>query len=682
MKANPQSTAQDLRLTALSEFEIRNSKTESLATKSEPRISQSKMAISPLRFSKSKIRNPQSAILSFVLVLLFPLPGFSQEPKDANVQPRAPKAEFVNPPSPEAVAANTPAVTPTILPPAPPKSGDVLASASSKAQKDLDAALRELTATREKIAGEKVPMSQALSKAEDDLAIARKQLETAQRTRDLRNLDQSTLKAEIKQREDENMYMLNLLNEFSRNFGEKGLHITERTGHREKLDLAKAAHENTTATREDKYQHSFAVVEAALTRLEDLMGGVTYPGAALDAKGGLVEGKFAQVGPMVLFSNPDGSVAGFASEAKGSKEPVVKGAEHSKLFGASFAALTSGQEGVIPSDFTMGQALRNLSNKNSIVRTFIHGGPIMWPMLFVAIAAVIVSLERTLFIFMENRRRNESQVEQIFSLVEKGDRPGAIRIAESSTDYVARVLGFALAHAELSISQAISKASAQEIQRFTRGLPILDTIITAAPLLGLLGTVVGMMNTFSMMGGDELGAPAAITGGIAEGLIATAFGLLIAIACLFPNSYLNAKVETVQHEVDDAGRRLDLLLLAQKSFQAHAAYSPALTSSTPPTSPRTGSPPAPPPPTVPSSSPAVSPLLSPPLTAVPPSQAAPPLPTSIRSVPAIGKAKPTPVLPTPPVSGIPPKKKLGFPNLLGLLKPKAPKPAGPAQGAS
>ncbi|NDA26817.1 MAG: hypothetical protein EBZ05_08285, partial [Verrucomicrobia bacterium] len=414
------------------------------------------------RISKSEIRT-KSVLLALLLACLTVDPASAQEPKDANIQPRAPKAEFVNPPSPEAVAANTPSPTPTVLPPAPPKSGDVLASASAKARADLDAALKELAATREKIAGEKVPLSQALTKAEDDLAIARKQLETAQRTRDMRNLDQSSLKAEIKQREDENTYMLNLLNEFSRNFGEKGLHISERKTHREKLDLAKAALENTTASKEDKYQHSFAVVEAALTRLEDLMGGVTYSGVALDAKGGLVEGKFAQVGPMVLFSNPDGSVAGFASETKGSKEPVVKGAEHAEIFGAAFSSLVSKGEGVIPSDFTMGQALRNLTNKNSIVRTFIHGGPIMWPLLFVAIAAVIVSLERTLFIFTENRRRNEAQVEQVFALVEKGDRPGAIRIAESSSDYVARVLGFALAHAELSIAQAINKASAQEI---------------------------------------------------------------------------------------------------------------------------------------------------------------------------------------------------------------------------
>ena len=670
MKPNLKLTATDLRLTGILKFGIRHSKTDSLRTKSELQIPPSTTAISHLpsliphlRFSEAKIRNPQSAILSFVLVLLFPLPGFSQEPKDANVQPRPPKAEFVNPPTPEAIAANTPTAAPTLLPPSPPKSGDILATAAAKARTDLDTALRQLNETREQIAGQKVPLSQALSKAEDDLAIARKQLETAQRTRDMRNLDQSSLKAEIKQREDENTYMLNLLNEFSRNFGEKGLHVSERKLHREKLDLAKAALENNTTSKEGKYQHSFAVVDVALTRLEDLIGGTTYPGAALDAKGGLVEGKFALIGPMVLFSNPDGTVAGFASEAKGSKEPVIKGAEHSLVFGAAFASLISKGEGMIPSDFTMGQALRNLTNKNSIVRTFIHGGPIMWPLLFVAIAAVIVSLERTLFIFTENRRRNEAQVEQIFNLVEKGDRAGAIRVAESASDYVARVLGFALAHAELSISQAISKASAQEIKRFTRGLPILDTIITAAPLLGLLGTVTGMMNTFSMMGGDELGAPAAITGGIAEGLIATAFGLLIAITCLFPNNYLNAKVEAVQHEVDDAGRRLDLLLLAQKTFQGSGG----------PNLPPTGQPPMPPPrppgfPAPPPPSASQIALVIPPLP-TPPSQAG-------------GTPKPRTSIPPPSPSEKPQNNPSALSNLFGSLKKKTPKPTGPAQGTA
>ena len=598
---------------------------------------------------------------------------------DAKMDLRAPKAEFVAPPSAQP-ATPEPAPTPSILPTAPPKATDVLASASTKARADLDAALKELTATREKISSEKLPLSKKLSLAEDDLALARKELDLAQRARDMKNLDQSSLKAEIKQREEENTYMLNLLNEFGRNFGEKSIHISERSGHREKLDLAKATHENSNASHEDKYKASFRVVDAALTRIGDLLGGHSYPGVALDAQGGLVEGKFAQIGPMVLFSSADGSVAGWASEAKGSKETVLKGAEHSKIFGPAFASLMAGGEAVIASDFTMGQALRNYGNKNSIIRTFIHGGPIMWPLLFAAIVAAVVSLERTLFIVSEKRRQNPEQVEKIFTLVESGNQPAAIQVANASTDFVARVLGFALANANLSISQAISKASALELKRFSRGLPILDTIITAAPLLGLLGTVTGMMNTFSMMGGDELGAPAAITGGIAEGLIATAFGLLVAITCLFPNNYLNARIESAQHEMEDAGRRLELMLMAEKAFE-RASHSQGGDHGNPPPPPRS-TPPSPP---MPSATPSTSPRpptptsspstaatrmpMTPPSSVMPPATPAPSLPTVTPPTPRL-QAKPA----------IPAKKpavgKIGL-NLLSLFKPKS---SGPSTG--
>jgi biopolymer transport protein ExbB len=528
----------------------------------------------------------------------------------------------------------------------------------------LESALKELAATREKIASEKLPLSKKLSQAEDDLALARKELDSAQRARDMKNLDQSSLKAEIKQREEENTYMLNLLNEFGRNFGEKGIHISERSAHREKLDLAKAAHESTTASHEEKYKASFRIVDAALSRIGDLLGGHTYAGVALDSKGGLVEGKFAQIGPMVLFSSADGSTAGWASEAKGSKETVLKGAEHSKIFGAAFASLMAGGESVIASDFTMGQALRNYGNKNSIIRTFIHGGPIMWPLLFAAIVAAVVSLERTLFIVSEKRRQNPEQVEQIFTLVENGDRAGAIRVAQASTDFIARVLGFALSNAELSISHAISKASALELKRFSRGLPILDTIITAAPLLGLLGTVTGMMNTFSMMGGDELGAPAAITGGIAEGLIATAFGLLVAITCLFPNNYLNARIESAQHEMEDAGRRLELLLMAEKAF-ARASHSHGGDQGNPPPASPRSNPPPPPPSAPPSPQIGATRIpVTPPSAVTPPTSPAPSLPSVPSPTPKLqAKAAPSSKNPT---SGKP-----GF-KLLSLFKPKSP----------
>jgi len=126
---------------------------------------------------------------------------------------------------------------------------------------------------------------------------------------------------------------------------------------------------------------------------------------------------------------------------------------------------------------------------------------------------------------------------------------------------VARTLTYALAHRDTSLSQAILRVAALELKRFSRGLPVLDTAITLAPLLGLLGTVTGMIHSFNLLGKTELSAPTAITGGIAEALIATAFGLGIAIAALLPFNYLNARQEEARHELEDATAQLELLLV-------------------------------------------------------------------------------------------------------------------------
>jgi biopolymer transport protein ExbB len=136
-----------------------------------------------------------------------------------------------------------------------------------------------------------------------------------------------------------------------------------------------------------------------------------------------------------------------------------------------------------------------------------------------------------------------------------------VQAGKGSTDFVARTLTYALLHRDTSVSQAILRQAALELKRFSRGLPVLDTVITLAPLLGLLGTVTGMITSFNLLGGSELSAPTAITGGIAQALIATAFGLGIAIAALVPFNYLNARQEEARHEIEDATAQLELLLV-------------------------------------------------------------------------------------------------------------------------
>jgi biopolymer transport protein ExbB len=122
---------------------------------------------------------------------------------------------------------------------------------------------------------------------------------------------------------------------------------------------------------------------------------------------------------------------------------------------------------------------------------------------------------------------------------------------------------YALTHKEHSLGNAFTRAASQEMQRFSQGLPTLDTCITAAPLLGLLGTVTGMMGTFAALnqGGGDIGSAATkITGGVAEALIATMCGLAIAIMGLLPFNYLNARSEEARHDIEDASNSLEIII--------------------------------------------------------------------------------------------------------------------------
>jgi biopolymer transport protein ExbB len=206
---------------------------------------------------------------------------------------------------------------------------------------------------------------------------------------------------------------------------------------------------------------------------------------------------------------------------------------------------------------------------NAILETFQKGGPIMWPLLAASVVALSVVIDRGIFIIREQRLRNPASVEKILACVERGDADAAVRAGQGSSDFVARTIVYGLKHRQISFSNALLRAAGRELKRFERGLPMLDTIITLAPLLGLLGTVTGMIRSFGLLGGSELDAPSVITGGIAEALIATAFGLAIAIVSLLPFNYLNTRLEEARHEIEDISNNVELLLIRAKDSNAH-----------------------------------------------------------------------------------------------------------------
>lgn len=196
---------------------------------------------------------------------------------------------------------------------------------------------------------------------------------------------------------------------------------------------------------------------------------------------------------------------------------------------------------------------------NALVAFFHAGGPIMWPILVCAVVAVAVVGERTFWWWYESRQRDHKKLLSVLDALHKGDVTGAAEQAKGSRDPVVQMVDHGLNDHETSLQVAMQAAAGAALRRAGRFLGVMDTLVTLAPLLGLLGTVTGIMRSFQSIGGEEL-AVGKVTGGIGEALIATACGLGIAILSLIPLNYFNGKVAGLQYELETAASNVEVLL--------------------------------------------------------------------------------------------------------------------------
>jgi biopolymer transport protein ExbB len=199
---------------------------------------------------------------------------------------------------------------------------------------------------------------------------------------------------------------------------------------------------------------------------------------------------------------------------------------------------------------------------NWLISKFHQGGPVMWPILIVSIIALTVVIERCFWWTGRWFRRDPKRIEKVFTAIEQGDTAEASRLSRGSRDPVLRMMWNGLNHQHASLQGALQVAAGIEIKRAGRFLVVMDTLVTLAPLLGLLGTITGLIRSFSFLGNEEL-AVQAVTGGIAEALIATACGLGIAIFALIPFNFFTSRVSNLEFELQTAATNLEVMLEAQ-----------------------------------------------------------------------------------------------------------------------
>lgn len=191
-----------------------------------------------------------------------------------------------------------------------------------------------------------------------------------------------------------------------------------------------------------------------------------------------------------------------------------------------------------------------------MLKIILQGGWVMLPLLVCSLVSVTIIIERMLFF---KRMTTSGKPDQLLKLVRHNKMAEALDLAKQSPLPIMKVLSAGIHHLH-EAGEAMEAAGIDEIVNMRRGLPVLDTIITLSPLLGLLGTIIGMISSFHIMAATGMGQPHAVTGGVAEALIATAAGISVAVLTLIPHNYFLARIEKETAAIETYATRLEIAL--------------------------------------------------------------------------------------------------------------------------
>jgi len=410
--------------------------------------------------------------------------------------------------------------------------------ASQDIDQRLEKSLRELAATRDRIAKEKVPLSKSVAQLESEVLKLREDRTQLLKARDSRTIDLTSLRRQVELLGEQEEFVKSRLNEFVRDF-ESRLDISELSRYAELTANAKLADKNANLDAEGRRLAQLEVVTAALARLDAQLGGNVYPGEALGPDGVLRQGTFVALGPTVFYSSSDGEIAGLVETRLNAADPVVVPLPGGLADGV--AELASTGQGALPFDATLGKALKVEKARKSLFQHIDDGGPVGYAIVFLGIAALALTAFKCVEI-MRFPVADPEDVDTVLGELAKGNTEAARWQAQRVEGVAGEMLVTGVEHAGEKRG-VLEELLFEKILRvrpiLERYLPFLAITAAAAPLLGLLGTVVGMIRTFQLITIFGTGDAKSLSSGISEALITTAEGLIVAIPVLILHGMLS-----------------------------------------------------------------------------------------------------------------------------------------------
>ena len=414
----------------------------------------------------------------------------------------------------------------------------------TEAVRELAEALEELSSLRDSIAAKKVPIAERLNDLENLTVQKRQELSRKQRSADNKLVELNAIKSNLNGLKEERAYVSGLFSEYVQSF-ETRIHISEAKRYEAIIDAAKEAAANRDLSFIGKMRAQAALLDASLDRIEHLMGGDSFEGRALSPNGVLERGKFVLVGPVSVFSSGESESGGLVRLQLGSPEPTVIDLGDKRR--NSVRELAESDSGMLPVDASLGNALKIAATEDTLLDHLKKGGPVMVPILGLGVAAILIALFRWMDL-SQNRLASPEDLQMVLSCIKAGNVQKAREHAAKMKGVVGDILGTAIENCREKteyIEEILYERILSAKPSLQRMLPFIALTAATAPLLGLLGTVTGMINTFNMITVFGTGDPQMLSAGISEALITTKFGLVVAVPALICHAVVSRKAKGI-----------------------------------------------------------------------------------------------------------------------------------------
>ena len=415
---------------------------------------------------------------------------------------------------------------------------------------DIAAATEELNKLRSDTAREKEPLAVQIETIGDEVARMRKELDDARQVRRMRSERFAQLEAEVEQRDSELDFIGVALREYRR-----ALESYAGAAEAQKL-LGELEAIDDSLKAEDSPARLLAgaadLLELSQRWTESGLRVRVIEGECLDSQGVQRSGRYAVAGPLEYFAGE--AAAGIAVVRAGSSLPSIFDNLESEQISAIAALIESG-EAVVPVDVSGGNALKARKARKSIAEHIKAGGFTMYPLLAIGALSLLIALWK--FIELSSLSTSDPRrVEAVIAALKTGDT----KAAEAAAARIGRPLRTVILEGVKHHGAPCEQVEEMMHERVLTILPALRRYLGAlavfgavAPLLGLLGTVTGMIHTFQLVTIFGTGDAKMLSGGISEALVTTETGLAIAIPVLLVHAYLSRRAanmaDRLEHEV-------------------------------------------------------------------------------------------------------------------------------------